>query len=915
MMLSTSKKTKFAAIIAIVLLMSSALLMVIPVIAQDEGEHGGPPESVGSGISGPIPDGVTPEYIIPTEAHLSFRPNPVGIDQIFLVNIWTSPALHASRFHPNYTMTLTKPSGQVTTFKIDSYHADATAWFEWIADEVGEWTLRFDFLGTYFPSENVTGGFMEPPTVTLPSTYYEPSTSGDMKLVVQEDIVYPWPEPGPTGDYWTRPVVVEHREWWPILGNWPGTGYNGLGDPNWEEEYPGTNPHWSSQYKFTPWVQGPNSAHVIWKRQGDDAGIIGGQAGARGQIGAVPPTPDIIYNGKCYETYTKPGTGSEATSMWRCYDLRTGEIYWEYEPTTIQVPFFFFFMMDVALSPDTIEYASPTQSEVAGAEAAGGWSVNLIRITDNRLYKWDPWTGEMTANVTAMDGTFYQSSYARDTEPTVLSVQNIGNQTNPEYRLIKWTTRGSTDNFESRVLSNTSYARSSLPSYIDFNVGLGANVNPISTAGVWTGMSFIGYNLTTGEQLWDTEITDEPMYSPVCTIADHGKVATVSGHGYYVAVDLATGNIAWKGEKMNYPWAAAGFGAYSAMSGYGMLFRESMDGIYAYNWTNGEIVWKYEAIARSQYESPYTAGNNTRTVYPFYSFGGGGLIADGKFYTWNYEHTESYPITRGWSIHAIDVFTGEKVWSMLGTMVPGAIADGYLVASSRYDGYTYCFGKGKTETTVNTPDTAAVPKGTAMTITGSVLDMSPAQLGTPCVSEDSMQTQMEYIHMQMPIDGIWHNETITGVPVTLTAIKDGTYYDIGTATTSGYYGTFGISWTPPEEGLYEIIASFEGSEGYGSSGDSTWVTVGPAPSPAQPQTEEPTTEAPTTEAPTTEAPTTEAPTTEAPTTEALTSEVPTTEQPSGEAPGFPTTEVIIIAAVAVAIVIGVGAYWALRRQK
>jgi hypothetical protein len=89
---------------------------------------------------------------------------------------------------------------------------------------------------------------------------------------------------------------------------------------------------------------------------------------------------------------------------------------------------------------------------------------------------------------------------------------------------------------------------------------------------------------------------------------------------------------------------------------------------------------------------------------------------------------------------------------------------------------------------------------------------------------------MEHIHKQLPIGGIWGNETITGVPVVLTAMaEDGSYVDIGTTTTDGYYGTFGHTWTPPDEGKYLILANFEGDESYGSSGASTYVTVGPAP--------------------------------------------------------------------------------------
>ena len=86
--------------------------------------------------------------------------------------------------------------------------------------------------------------------------------------------------------------------------------------------------------------------------------------------------------------------------------------------------------------------------------------------------------------------------------------------------------------------------------------------------------------------------------------------------------------------------------------------------------------------------------------------------------------------------------------------------------------------------------------------------------------------------MQTPIDGIWHNLTMTGVPVSLTAIDSaGNYVDIGVVTTSAYYGTFEKAWTPPTEETYKIIASFAGDDSYGSSAASTAVSVGPASAP------------------------------------------------------------------------------------
>ena len=93
---------------------------------------------------------------------------------------------------------------------------------------------------------------------------------------------------------------------------------------------------------------------------------------------------------------------------------------------------------------------------------------------------------------------------------------------------------------------------------------------------------------------------------------------------------------------------------------------------------------------------------------------------------------------------------------------------------------------------------------------------------------------MDYMQLQMPIDGLNHNETISGVPVILTAIgSDGSVFDIGTITTNGYYGTFSKAWTPPKQDTYTVTASFAGDDSYGSSGAATTVSVGPVPEPIQ----------------------------------------------------------------------------------
>jgi len=157
-------------------------------------------------------------------------------------------------------------------------------------------------------------------------------------------------------------------------------------------------------------------------------------------------------------------------------------------------------------------------------------------------------------------------------------------------------------------------------------------------------------------------------------------------------------------------------------------------------------------------------------------------------------------------------------------MTPGPVADGYLTASNSYDGYMYVFGKGRSVTTVTASD-KNLAKGETVLIEGTVLDQSPAQPNTPCVSKDSMTTYMEFLHMQKPIPS---GVTVTGVPVMLLAIDEsGSVIDIGTAT-SDVSGSFQIAWKPPDEGVYKITATFPGDDSYGTSWAETGLLVGPA---------------------------------------------------------------------------------------
>jgi hypothetical protein len=102
---------------------------------------------------------------------------------------------------------------------------------------------------------------------------------------------------------------------------------------------------------------------------------------------------------------------------------------------------------------------------------------------------------------------------------------------------------------------------------------------------------------------------------------------------------------------------------------------------------------------------------------------------------------------------------------------------------------------------------------------------------------------MEYLHMQKP-----KPTNAIGVPVTLVAVdSSGGVTEIGT-TTSDMYGNFGLAWAPSSKGTYQIIANFAGTNSYGSSSASTYITVNvAAPVPTTTPTSVPTqTVAPTT---------------------------------------------------------------------
>ena len=237
-----------------------------------------------------------------------------------------------------------------------------------------------------------------------------------------------------------------------------------------------------------------------------------------------------------------------------------------------------------------------------------------------------------------------------------------------------------------------------------------------------------GFDLYTGQQLWESEPEEPGNYYGMSDNVYEGKLLTCGYGGVLLAYDMKT----------------------------------------------GEKLWNYTARAEG-FES-YYGGNYPMAI---------SNIVDGKIYIGTGEHSWTQPLYRGRVLQCINASNGAFLWNLpvAGVSMPSgnagsyfAIADGYLIALNGYDAQVYCIGKGPSATTVTASPKSSV-YGNTVLIEGTVTDQSPSGKrninggldtplkGTPAISDDDMTPWMEYIYMQQA-----KPENAKGVEVTLNAI-------------------------------------------------------------------------------------------------------------------------------------------------
>jgi hypothetical protein len=311
---------------------------------------------------------------------------------------------------------------------------------------------------------------------------------------------------------------------------------------------------------------------------------------------------------------------------------------------------------------------------------------------------------------------------------------------------------------------------------------------------------------------------------------------------------LSTGDLLWGPTVQKPQIAYYNFGGGSGVAGnvyYGIYLAMDANNyngqIYAYNVTNGNLLWIYNATSQYPYESAY--GANMPLMLS--------AVCDHMVYVYSSEHSPTNPLWRESYIRCINITDGKEIWKLENFygIYPGStgsygmpIADGYMISWSQYDNLIYCIGKGTSATTVTAP-LSGITAGSSFTITGTVSDTSAGAKaigskfgfanGVPAVSDESQEAWMEYLYQQQI-----KPSNATGVPVSLDALDpNGNFVHIGDATsdTNGFYSlAVDTNTLNAGSGTYRVIATFDGTNSYGSSSSESAFTVNsaqPTPSP------------------------------------------------------------------------------------
>jgi outer membrane protein assembly factor BamB len=837
-------------------------------------------------------------------------PNPVGINQQVLLHVGITAALSSAEMGwEGLTVTVTRPDGQTETlgpFRTDSTGGTGTLYTPTM---VGTYTLQ-----TNFPEQTVT---LQPFFSPFPvERTFLAGSSEPFALVVQDEPIPYYPAHALPTEYWTRPIDAQLREWSDIAGSWLYVPRN----------------------KFTPYNDGPETAHILWVEPLTMGGIVGGALG-------TPDLEDLGYHGfECGDAYEGKWGGrvmgwSSAgpiiiagrlyyrdgahamPRMYYCVDLHTGEELWA--KTFLDnrsISFGQLFYWDTRNFHGTYAYLWVAVGSTWHAFDAftGNWMFTVENVPSGTT-RWGP------------KGEIYRFNVNTNTRS--LTVWNLTasciNQGGAGYSEASWGNSVHLKTFN--AAANTTAAKNAwtinatLPAGLSGNAGeiyFGDRIISVSTS--VSGVSMWGVSLQPGHEgalLFNNTWTAPAewaagnvsiavaSYSP---FGEDGVVAVFARElRQYYGFSQNTGECLW-GPTDPEHYLNTFVGTESTIA-YGMLISSGVSGItYCYNVTNGDLLWTYEAV--DPYQEILWA--NSWWTKPMF-------VTDGLIYMAHMEHSSIDPKPRGAPFICLNMSTGDEVWRVNGLLRQtywgsnAIMGDSVIVTMDTYDQRVYAVGKGPSKTTADIQNNV-IKLGSSTLIEGRVIDESPGTKeyaltarfpnGVPVVSDEVMSEWMLYVYKQ------FEHPEILGVPVKIEIIDpNGDYAWIGTATTDTD-GTFVYSFIPKVEGKYTIFATFDGSKAYYGSYSTCYVMVDPAPAPY-----------PTVTIP--QYPGYQGPTAsevaqnvvnslpEGISANDVAQEILTQMPEYPETPEYTTSDMIIILLVAVAIVIGIISFLVLNKKK
>lgn len=548
---------------------------------------------------------------------------------------------------------------------------------------------------------------------------------------------------------------------------------------------------------FAPYTSAPDSGHILWTKPLAFGGVSGGRLG-----------DNTYYTGNSYEQHYIPiivngliiftDRSPDGATVWgtRCIDLYTGEEVWYLDRT------------DLAWG-QLVLISNLNEHGVIPYLWFGSQSTYDIYdpMTARELFTMtNVPSGTITTGPNGEILVYSLSGTTLTLWNSTLAMHNAGND---DY----WTPTGTISGSGATEWTTTLQGASGS---LMINPEEGSLITYPSS---WTGSAegtYSGYALppnygrpgSSTTRLWTKQITGDGEIRASANVADGAFAVFDAGPNFFTIYNATDGTIIKTTEELESGWATF---IYVHHIAYGKLIAIGYDGyIHAYDVTNAskDGDWHY-----------YLGSAGFENAYGSYPTWNGMTIADGKIFVCADEHSSDAIPWRGGKLWVVEVATGELAWEISGWHKVPVISDGIATAINPLDMQIYTFGKGPSATTVSAPD-VVVPLGSSIMITGTVTDQTPSSKDTPAISDEWMSAWMEYLYMQKPFP-----EDATGVEVIIEVTdSNNNSYIIGTPT-SDNTGAYGLMYTPTIAGNFTVTAYFVGTNSYGMSMAKTYFSI------------------------------------------------------------------------------------------